>query len=68
MAMARKDYQLVARALRSQREAVITRSSIQCSIIDETAECLAANFALMNENFKKDAFLEAAGHGESNND
>ena len=65
MAMTKKDYVLVARALAIQRENIITRSSVQCSIIDETIETLAAHFALVNDNFNKDVFLEAASHGES---
>jgi hypothetical protein len=67
MAMTKKDYMLIAAALRNQRENIVTRSSIQCSVVDETAETMAAHFALMNDKFNKDTFLEAAGHGESSN-
>jgi hypothetical protein len=65
MAMTKKDYELVAKALNNQRTNIITRSSIQCSVMDETAETMAAHFALMNDKFNKDIFLEAAGHGTS---
>jgi 3-oxoacyl-[acyl-carrier-protein] synthase III len=68
MAMTKKDYELVAKALRTQKEAIVTRSNIQSRIIDETAETMAAHFALMNDKFNKDTFLEAAGHGENFND
>lgn len=65
MAMTRKDYELVAKALKSQRENVFSSSAISCRVLDEAAEGIAAHFALLNDNFKKDLFLEAAGYGES---
>jgi hypothetical protein len=61
--MTRKDYVLVAKALKAQKEQIITTSSVQTRIIDETIETLAAHFALVNDNFKKETFMEAAGHG-----
>lgn len=67
MAMTKKDYVLVARALKTQRESIITRSSIQCTVVDETIETMAAHFALLYDNFNKDVFMEAAGYGESSN-
>lgn len=64
--MTKKDYELVAKALKTQREEIMTRSSIQCRIVDETAETLAAHFALMNDKFNKDIFLEVARGKDSN--
>lgn len=67
MAMTKKDYELVAKALKSQKENIMVTSNIQTRIVDETIETMAAHFALVNDNFKKDTFLEAAGYGESSN-
>ena len=65
MAMTRKDYELVAKALSNQRLKIRDRTSIEYTTLDETVETMAAHFALMNDNFKKDVFMEAASHGES---
>jgi hypothetical protein len=65
MAMTKKDYELVAKALANQRANVFVSSAISCRIIDETIEGIAAHFALMNANFNKDTFMEAAHHGKS---
>ena len=65
MAMTRKDYELVARALANQRANVFSSSAISCRVIDETIEGIAAHFALFNEKFNKDTFMEAADHGKS---
>ena len=51
MAMTKKDYELIASALRAQKEAIATRSNIQSRIVDETAETMAAHFALLNDKF-----------------
>ena len=67
MAMTRKDYELVAKALSNQRENVFSSSEISCRVIDETIEGIAAHFALMNDKFNKDTFMEAAAHGTSRN-
>lgn len=67
MAMTKKDYTTVAKALRAQKDNVLVTSNIQTQIIRETAETIAAHFALVNDNFKKDVFMEAAGFGENNN-
>lgn len=61
MAMTKKDYELIASALRAQKEAIATRSNIQSRIVDETAETMAAHFALLNDKFNKDTFLKAVG-------
>jgi len=65
--MTRKDYTLIAKALLSQRDNVFSSSQVSCRVIDESIESLAAHFALMNDNFKKDVFMEAAGYGKSSN-
>ena len=67
MAMTKKDYVLVAKALKSQKENIMLSSSIQTRIVDETIETMAAHFALVNDNFNRDVFLEAAGHGANSN-
>lgn len=67
MAMTRKDYALVAKALANQRESISNRVTIEFRTLDETIENMAAHFALMNDSFKKDVFMEAAGYGESSN-
>lgn len=67
MAMTRKDYELVAKSLAATKRDCNHRLVVELEIVDKTIESLAAHFALMNDNFKKDVFLEAAGHGESSN-
>ena len=64
MAMTKKDYQLVATALCNQKESILNQSVDACKVVDDTTEILAAHFALMNDKFNKDTFLEAAGHGQ----
>ncbi|MEE9580111.1 MAG: hypothetical protein V3V74_02195 [Nitrosomonadaceae bacterium] len=66
--MTRKDYELVARALANQRLKIRDRTSVEYITLDETVETMAATFALMNDNFKKDIFMEAASHGKSGYD
>ena len=68
MAMTRKDYELVAHAIKAQKERMHESFRIESVAMDDFAETMAAHFALVNDNFKKDVFLEAAGHGESSND
>lgn len=65
--MTKKDYELVAKALANQRDNVATRSSIECRILDETIENIAAHFALVNDKFNAERFKEVAAHGESCN-
>lgn len=67
MAMTKKDYALVAKALANQRANISNRVGIEMSTLDESIETIAAHFALMNDKFNKDIFLEAAEHGESSN-
>lgn len=67
MAMTRKDYELVARALNNQRGTISNRVGIEMATLNESIETIAAHFALMNDKFNKDTFLEAAGHGEDSN-
>ena len=72
MAMTRKDYELVAKALANQREAIVCLTATKMATLDESIETIAAHFALMNDlqrspKFNKDAFMEAAHYGESSN-
>ena len=68
MAMTKKDYELVARAIFNQRNSITMRITIEFNTLDDTIETMAAHFALMNDKFNKDAFMEAAGHGQNRND
>lgn len=65
MAMTKKDYELVAKALLNQRQSVFSSKAVSCRVIDESIETIAAHFALFNDKFNKDIFFEAAGHGKS---
>jgi hypothetical protein len=65
--MTKKDYELVAVAIKAQKERMHDEFRINSEAMDDFAETMAAHFALVNDNFKKDIFLEAAGHGESSN-
>ena len=66
--MTKKDYELVAKAIKAQRERMHETYRIESEAMDDFAETMAAHFALVNDNFKKDIFLEAAGHGKIRND
>lgn len=68
MAMTKKDYDLVAKSLAAQRIRLETRKGVELATLDETIESMAAHFALIYDNFKKDAFMEAARHGQDSND
>lgn len=65
MAMTKKDYVLVANAIKAQKERMHSEFRIEERAMDDFAETMAAHFALVNENFNKDIFLEAAGHAKS---
>jgi len=67
MAMTKKDYVLVANAIRAQKQRMSVEFRIEEKAMDDFAETMAAHFALTNDNFNKDIFLEAAGHGKSSN-
>lgn len=67
MAMTRKDYELVAKALANQRGSITHRVTVEFKTLDETIENIAAHFALMNDKFNKDTFMEAAEYGTSRN-
>lgn len=67
MAMTRKDYDLVAKALANQRGSIEHRKGIEINTLDETIENIAAHFALMNDKFNKDIFLEVSNHGKNSN-
>ncbi len=67
MAMTKKDYQLIATALSNQRGSITHRVTVEFKTLDETIETIAAHFALMNDKFNKEIFLEAADHGKSSN-
>lgn len=68
MAMTKKDYQLVAHAIKAQKERMHEEFRVEETAMNDFAETMAAHFALVNDNFNKDTFLEAAGHdGESSN-
>ncbi len=68
MAMTRKDYELVAKALANQRGSIIMLTAVKVETLDDTIENIAAHFALMNDKFDKNTFMEAAHHGEGSND
>lgn len=68
MAMTKKDYELVARAILNQRNSITSRTAIEFKTLDDTIETMAAHFALMNDRFNKSTFMEAAGHGKNRND
>jgi hypothetical protein len=68
MSMTKKDYELVAKALFNQRDSIEKRIDIEYQTLDATIETMAAHFALMNEKFNKDTFLEWSGHGSCSND
>lgn len=63
MAMTKKDYILVASAIKAQKERMHDEFRINAEAMDDFAETMAAHFALVNDNFNKDIFLEAAAHG-----
>jgi len=65
VAMTKKDYVLVASAIKSQKERMHAEYRINEDAMNDFAETMAAHFALVNDNFNKDIFLEAAGHGKS---
>lgn len=67
MAMTRKDYELVALSLANQRANIAAQSLIEIKVLDKTIETLAATFALVHDNFKKDVFMEKAHHGQDSN-
>ena len=67
MPMTQKDYGLVARALREQRRTICAEGAIKLKCIEETAETMAAFFALTHDKFRKDKFMEAV-NGEDSND
>lgn len=56
---------LVAKAIKAQKERMDEKFRVESEAMDDFAETMAAHFALVNDNFNKDTFLEAAGHGES---
>lgn len=66
MAMTRKDYELIAKALAARKESIDQQAYIEKKGVDKTAETIAAYLALTNENFKKDTFLEKACGTNSN--
>jgi hypothetical protein len=66
MAMTRKDYVLVAKAFASQRDDIKKRGTIALRTLEQSIETMAAHFALVNDNFNKEVFLEAA-RGENSN-
>ena len=65
--MTKKDYELVAHAIRAQKQRMHDRFRVEAVAMDDFAETMAAHFALVNDNFKQEEFLEAAGHGKSSN-
>lgn len=67
MAMTKKDYEMVATALANQRQSISKRVDIELTTIDATIEGIAAHFALMNNKFNSEAFMEAARHGKGSN-
>ena len=64
MAMTKKDYELVAKALANQRGSIVMRTDVKMGVLDETIENMAAHFALMNDKFNKETFMGAAEHGQ----
>lgn len=67
MAMTKKDYQIVAKALANQRENIEHRQTIELNIVDEVIETIAAHFALINDRFDVEIFKEAADYGKDSN-
>lgn len=67
MAMTKKDYTLLAKALSNQRDNIEAKAKIETETLDETVETIAAHLSLMYDNFKKDVFMEEAGHGQDSN-
>ena len=65
MAMTKKDYTLVANAIKAQKQRMHDEFRINSEAMDDFAKTMAAHFALVNDNFNADVFMEAAGHGES---
>ena len=72
MALTKKDYIVIANALRSQREHMTEDFDKEVEDLQQghvirhktwqsTVETLAATFALVHDNFKSDVFLKAAG-------
>jgi hypothetical protein len=68
VAMTKKDYVLVAKAIKAQKERMDEKFRVESEAMDDFAETMAAHFSLVNENFNAEVFLEAAGHGESSDD
>lgn len=68
MAMTKKDYQLVAKALANQRGSLVHRKGIELNTLDETIENIAAHFALMNDKFNQEIFMEVSNHGKNSHD
>lgn len=68
MAMTKKDFELVAKALREQRRHFHQKFNMEMEAMDHMTQTMAAYFALMYDNFKKDQFLEAAKFGEDPDD
>jgi hypothetical protein len=65
MAMTKKDYTLVANAIKAQKQRMHEHFRVEAVAMDDFAETMAAHFALVNDNFNAEVFLEAAGHGKS---
>ena len=68
MPMTKRDYHLVATAIMEQRVRYKQQYHLESKAMDDFAETMAAHFVLLNDNFKQDVFLKAAGHGTSGND
>jgi hypothetical protein len=67
MTMTKKDYTVVARAIREQRARYKEQYKLASKAMDDFAETMAAHFSLLNDNFKKDMFLkESSEYGEGN--
>lgn len=67
MAMTKKDYELVAYAIKAQKQRMNEKFRIESVAMDDFAETMAAHFALVNDKFNKDTFFKAVGHGEDSN-
>lgn len=68
MAMTKKDYELVAHAFAAQRSDIKKRGNIALRTLDQSIETMAAHFALMNDKFNKDTFLQASHHEQDTDD
>lgn len=62
--MSKKDYVMIARVIRTQRDQLADRpglDSLAVAVLESTAARLSAAFGLDNPRFQKGKFMEACG-------